>query len=218
MARPTSEIPGPRLPRPLQTLLGVGRPMAARLAMRRRYGRLFRTNDVFAGQMIHVADRALIEEMFKWKPAQYRVSEPRQIMEPVTGPESILLLDGDRHMRMRKLMLPPFHGGDWAVRGADQGDHRSRDRRLARRPDHPDADGRADGHARGDHPRRVRDHRSRPDRGVQAAPAQAVLGEPGAAAGAKGPGPMEPVGALPRSSRPRGRDALRRDRAPARRA
>jgi cytochrome P450 len=84
--------------------------MAARLAMRRRYGRLFRTNDVFAGQMIHVADRALIEEMFKWKPAQYRVSEPRQIMEPVTGPESILLLDGDRHMRMRKLMLPPFHG------------------------------------------------------------------------------------------------------------
>ena len=78
--------------------------------MRRRYGRLFRTNDVFAGQMIHVADRALIEQMFKWKPAQYRVSEPRQIMEPVTGPESILLLDGDRHMRMRKLMLPPFHG------------------------------------------------------------------------------------------------------------
>jgi len=110
MARPTSEIPGPRLPRPLQTLLGVGRPMTARLAMRRRYGRLFRTNDVFAGQMIHVADRALIEQMFKWKPAQYRVSEPRQIMEPVTGPESILLLDGERHMRMRKLMLPPFHG------------------------------------------------------------------------------------------------------------
>jgi len=84
--------------------------MRARLTMRKRYGRLFRTNDVLAGQMIHVADRALIEQMFKWKPAQYRVSEPRQVMEPVTGPESILLLDGDRHMRMRKLMLPPFHG------------------------------------------------------------------------------------------------------------
>jgi cytochrome P450 len=78
--------------------------------MRKRYGRLFRTNDVIAGPMVHVADRALIEQMFKWKPAQFRVSEPRQVMEPVTGPESILLLDGDRHMRMRKLMLPPFHG------------------------------------------------------------------------------------------------------------
>jgi cytochrome P450 len=84
--------------------------MQARLTMRKRYGRLFQTNDVLAGPMIHVADRALIEQMFKWKPAQYRVSEPRQVMEPVTGPESILLLDGERHMRMRKLMLPPFHG------------------------------------------------------------------------------------------------------------
>jgi cytochrome P450 len=84
--------------------------MDARLAMRRRYGPVFRTNDVLAGPMIHVADRALIEQMFKWKPTQYRVSEPRQVMEPVTGPESILLLDGARHMRMRKLMLPPFHG------------------------------------------------------------------------------------------------------------
>ena len=48
--------------------------------------------------------------MFKWKPADYSVGEPRQIMEPVTGPSSILLLDGERHLRMRKLMLPPFHG------------------------------------------------------------------------------------------------------------
>jgi cytochrome P450 len=44
------------------------------------------------------------------RPAEYRVGEPREIMEPVAGPSSILLLDGDRHMRMRKLMLPPFHG------------------------------------------------------------------------------------------------------------
>ena len=71
---------------------------------------MFRTNDVLAGPMIHVADREAIEQIFKWKPAQYHVAEPRQIMEPVTGPESILLLDGARHMRMRKLMLPPFHG------------------------------------------------------------------------------------------------------------
>src|SRR6185312_11586859 len=35
---------------------------------------------------------------------------PRQIMEPVTGLSSILLLDAERHLRMRRLMLPPFHG------------------------------------------------------------------------------------------------------------
>ena len=70
--------------------------------------------------------------MFKWKPAQYNVGEPRQIMEPVTGPSSILLLDGDRHLRMRKLMLPPFHGEAIAhYARADRGDHQPRDRRLA---------------------------------------------------------------------------------------
>jgi len=104
------DVPGPRMPRVAQTWMGVARPIQARLMMRERYGPVFRTNDAIVGTMIHVADRDLIEQMFKWKPAQYTVAEPRQIMEPVTGAQSILLLDGDRHLRMRKLMLPPFHG------------------------------------------------------------------------------------------------------------
>ena len=85
-------------------------PVEARLKMRDRFGPVFRTRDAIVGEMIHVGDRELIEQMFKWKPAQYNVAEPREVMAPVTGPSSILLLDGDEHMRMRKLMLPPFHG------------------------------------------------------------------------------------------------------------
>jgi cytochrome P450 len=108
--KPASDVPAPRLPRPLQSWLGVVRPVESRLALRKRYGSVFRSNDAIVGEVFHVADRELIEQMFKWKPAQYNVGEPRQIMEPVTGPSSILLLDAERHMRMRKLMLPPFHG------------------------------------------------------------------------------------------------------------
>jgi cytochrome P450 len=78
--------------------------------LHKRYGPVFRTSDAIAGDMFHVADHELIGQMFKWKPDQYNVGEPRQLMEPVTGPSSLLLLDGQRHMRMRKLMLPPFHG------------------------------------------------------------------------------------------------------------
>jgi cytochrome P450 len=88
----------------------VVRPVESRLALRNRYGPIFRSNDAILGEVFHVADRGLIEQMFKWKPAQYNVGEPRQVMEPVTGPSSILLLDSERHLRMRKLMLPPFHG------------------------------------------------------------------------------------------------------------
>jgi cytochrome P450 len=109
-AKHASEVPGPRLPRLLQTLLGVMRPLEARLGMRERYGGVFRSDDAIGGELFHIAERELIEQIFKWKPAQYNVGEPRQVMEPVTGPSSILLLDGEHHMRMRKLMLPPFHG------------------------------------------------------------------------------------------------------------
>ena len=111
VARPASEVPGTRAPAIVQTLSGVMRPLEARLALRARHGAIFRTSDAIAGELFHVADRESIERMFKWKPPQYNVAEPREVMAPVTGPESILLLDGARHMRMRKLMLPPFHGG-----------------------------------------------------------------------------------------------------------
>jgi cytochrome P450 len=85
-------------------------PVRARLWLRKRYGPVFRTNDAIVGEIFHIADRELVGRMFRWKPVEYNVGEPRQVMEPVTGPSSILLLDAERHMRMRKLMLPPFHG------------------------------------------------------------------------------------------------------------
>jgi cytochrome P450 len=109
-AKAASEVPGPRLPGILQTLMGVVRPLEARLLMRKRYGGIFRTDDAIAGELVHIAEHDLIEQIFKWKPTQYKVAEPRQMMEPVAGASSILLLDGERHMQMRKLMLPPFHG------------------------------------------------------------------------------------------------------------
>jgi cytochrome P450 len=109
-ARPASSVPGPRAPRLVQSWLGINHPLAVRLWARRRFGPIFRTNDAIVGEMFHVADRDLVAEMFKWKPAEYNVGEPREIMEPALGSSSMLLLDGDRHLRMRKLMLPPFHG------------------------------------------------------------------------------------------------------------
>lgn len=108
--RPASEIPGSRLPGPVQTWLGLARPFETLRAMRARYGGVFRSNDSIAGELFHIADRDLVEQMFKWKPTAYSVAEPRQVMEPVVGPASLLLLDADRHLRMRRLMLPPFHG------------------------------------------------------------------------------------------------------------
>jgi cytochrome P450 len=107
---PSSDVPGPPGPRLAQTIIGTVWPLRSRLAVRRRYGKLFRTDDAIVGPLVHVADRELAERIFKWKPAQYNVAEPREVMEPAVGRTSLLLLDGQPHLRMRKLMLPPFHG------------------------------------------------------------------------------------------------------------
>src|SRR5215210_3014954 len=109
-SKPSTEVFGPRLPRLLQTLLALMWPVEARLRMHEQYGSVFRSNDAIVGELFHVAERELVEQLFRWKPAQYNVGEPRQVMKPVLGPRSILLLDGEPHLRTRKLMLPPFHG------------------------------------------------------------------------------------------------------------
>jgi len=36
--------------------------------------------------------------------------EESKILEPIVGTSSLLMLDGDRHKRERKLLMPPFHG------------------------------------------------------------------------------------------------------------
>ena len=195
MAAPTAEVSGPRLPRLGQTLLGVMRPLEARLSMRERYGPVFRSNDAIVGEMFHIADRELIEQMFKWKPAEYNVGEPRQVMEPVTGPSSILLLDAQQHMRMRKLMLPPFHG-EAIAHYADliRADHESRDRHVASGADRANTHGRAENHDGGDHPGGLRHHRPRADRRAPARLAAAVVPEPAPAARPKGPRTLSPWG------------------------
>ncbi|MEX0992936.1 MAG: cytochrome P450 [Solirubrobacterales bacterium] len=108
--RPASEIPGPRTPRLLNSLIGVYQPVRARLDARKRFGPIYRVHDSILGDVVTLADPELVGTLFKGDAETFHVGEPRAVMEPVTGMHSILLLDEDRHLRMRKLMLPPFHG------------------------------------------------------------------------------------------------------------
>src|SRR2546428_13084257 len=84
--RPASEVPGPRLPRPLQSWLGFVRPVQSRMAARRPYGPGFPSNDLIAGEVFHIPDRALIEHMLKWKPPQDNAGGPRQGVDPLPRP------------------------------------------------------------------------------------------------------------------------------------
>jgi cytochrome P450 len=62
------------------------------------------------GDMVFLADPAAVKEVFTGDRDVLHAGEANAAMEPVLGPHSLLLLDGDRHLSERKLLLPPFHG------------------------------------------------------------------------------------------------------------
>jgi cytochrome P450 len=109
--------PGPRVPR---HLLGAYWLLAEHDLLercRRRYGDVFSLRVWPAGLLIVIADPAEIKRVFTGDPDQLRGGEGNVVIEPVVGPESVLLLDGKRHLNRRKLMLPPFHGERMGVYG-----------------------------------------------------------------------------------------------------
>jgi cytochrome P450 len=112
-AVPTDLSQAPPGPRTQRHVLGVRWLLAERDLFercRRRYGNVFSLRMWPIGFLVVIADPAEIKRVFTSDPDQLRAGEGNAIMEPVAGPESVLLLDGRRHLNRRKLMLPPFHG------------------------------------------------------------------------------------------------------------
>ena len=103
--------PGPRLPRLVQTVWSVRWPVSLQHHCQRRFGDCFTTR--FVGQLgttVHLADPAAVKAVFRGDPEVFRAGETNAILEPLMGQHSLLLLDGEAHLRKRRLMLPPFHG------------------------------------------------------------------------------------------------------------
>jgi cytochrome P450 len=51
-----------------------------------------------------------VRTVFTAGPERTNAGEANEILRPTLGSHSLLLLDGEEHMRQRKLMLPAFHG------------------------------------------------------------------------------------------------------------
>jgi cytochrome P450 len=51
-----------------------------------------------------------VESLFKAKPADAPSLTGESPLRPILGPNSVLIVTGERHLRERKLLLPPFHG------------------------------------------------------------------------------------------------------------
>jgi len=103
--------PGSRVPALLQALRYVRAPLGLLIDLQRRHGDIFTMRFPFWGELVYVADPALVKQLFTGSPEQFHAGEANAtVLEPALGPNSVLTLDEGPHMRQRKLLLPPFHG------------------------------------------------------------------------------------------------------------
>jgi len=102
---------GPHRPRIVQAWLWLKKPTWFLDQCSKTYGDVFTMRLPQGNDLVHIADPELVKAVFGGNNDVLRAGEANAaILEPLLGPNSVLVLDGPEHMRQRKLILPAFHG------------------------------------------------------------------------------------------------------------
>jgi cytochrome P450 family 135 len=101
---------GPSWSVPVSTARWIARPWATLEACQRQFGDTFSYRIAQEDPWVFTSDPEAVKEIFRGDPRLLHAGEANTVLLPVLGSHSVLLLDEDRHLRQRKLLLPPFHG------------------------------------------------------------------------------------------------------------
>ena len=102
--------PGPRGPLALNAAGWILRPGPYSRKLRARYGDTFSLNVERHAPWVVISHPDDVKTVFTGDPNVLHAGEGNQILRPLLGARSVLLLDGPDHMAERKALLPPFHG------------------------------------------------------------------------------------------------------------
>jgi cytochrome P450 family 135 len=102
--------PGPRMGRALQTAIWSRQAQWFLEQSRARFGPMFSLKIAYEGDWVMLAEPELVKQVFTGDPKIFHAGEGNQILRPILGDNSVLVLDEKEHIGQRKLLLPPFHG------------------------------------------------------------------------------------------------------------
>jgi cytochrome P450 len=102
--------PGPRMGRVPQTAIWSRKAQWLLEQSRARFGPMFTLKIAYEGDWVVISDPELVKQVFTGDPRVFHAGEGNQILRPVLGDNSVLVLDERKHIAQRKLLLPPFHG------------------------------------------------------------------------------------------------------------
>ncbi|MGB3508798.1 MAG: cytochrome P450 [Microcoleaceae cyanobacterium] len=98
------------LQRRIRTWKFIFRPLSTIEERYSQYGDIFRTNTNSKVPFIYFCNPKAIQEIFTADPDTFSSGSSNGVLQYLVGKHSLLLQDGDRHQRQRKLLMPPFHG------------------------------------------------------------------------------------------------------------
>jgi cytochrome P450 family 135 len=98
------------LPRAAQMLRFSVRQIEYVFGARRRLGDVFRMRTAMPGGPVVTSHPDHVRSLFTASPEQAPSLTGESPLRPILGTGSVLTSIGERHMRQRKLLLPPFHG------------------------------------------------------------------------------------------------------------
>jgi cytochrome P450 family 135 len=103
--------PGPRAPAIWQTIGWMARPAAFMSGVHRRFGDPVTIRTYWTEEpMVLFSGPQAVRDVFHLDPAIAPAGQSWEFLRPFAGPHSILLLDGEEHLRERRLLQGPFHG------------------------------------------------------------------------------------------------------------
>jgi cytochrome P450 family 135 len=98
------------LPRLVQTARFIFRPIPFFERWRRELGETFAARLLGPGDVVFVSDPDSLKRLFGADRVNTIAPGRNIVLKPLLGEQSLLLQEGEEHLRRRKLMLPPFHG------------------------------------------------------------------------------------------------------------
>jgi cytochrome P450 len=109
-AQALPEPPAIDQPPLLQTLRFNQRQIQFVFRARRQLGEVFRMRGMIPGGPVITSHPDHVRSLFTAKPEDAPSLTGESPLRPIVGSNSVLTAVGPRHMRQRKLLLPPFHG------------------------------------------------------------------------------------------------------------
>ncbi|MEO5730965.1 MAG: cytochrome P450 [Byssovorax sp.] len=102
--------PGLRRPAIVQLIEWLHDPIGLMSRLGERFGDIFTVRLAGFGTLVLVSSPELVKQVLTADPETVRAGEAQSFIRFALGPRSPLVIDGQEHLRQRRLLLPPFHG------------------------------------------------------------------------------------------------------------